>query len=111
MGYFLAVLGVIAIVAFVRASNLRKELDPHFQEYRDKVTGLAGEIFKLRRSVSGSIDILFRFDQQSNTFVFSTNECEAKLNREFGQPQPGRNANCVLLNLIDVVASILPAPT
>jgi uncharacterized membrane protein len=52
MEFFLVVLGVIAIVAFVRASNLRKELDAHLQEYRDKVTDLTGEIFRLRQELS-----------------------------------------------------------
>ncbi|MGA7830785.1 MAG: alpha/beta fold hydrolase [Terracidiphilus sp.] len=52
MEFFLVVLGVIAIVAFVRSSNLRKELDAHLQEYRDKVTDLTGEIFRLKQELS-----------------------------------------------------------
>lgn len=51
MEFFLVVLGVIAIVAFVRASNLRKELDAHLQEYLDKVTDLTGEIFEMRQTI------------------------------------------------------------
>lgn len=54
MDFFLVLLGVIAIAAFIRASNLRKELDAHLQEYRDKVTDLTGEIFKLKREIARS---------------------------------------------------------
>jgi hypothetical protein len=54
MEFFLVVLGVIAIVAFVRASHLRKDLNAHLQEYRDKVTDLTGEIFKLKQELSRS---------------------------------------------------------
>jgi hypothetical protein len=52
MEFFLVLLGVIAIIAFARASNLRKELDAHLQEYRDKVTDLTGEIFRLKQELS-----------------------------------------------------------
>ena len=53
MEFFLVLLGIIAIVAFVRSSNLRKELDAHScRRYRDKVTDLTGEIFRLKQELS-----------------------------------------------------------
>ena len=54
MGFFLVLFGIIAIAAFIRASNLRKELDAHLQEYWDKVTDLTGEILRLKREISRS---------------------------------------------------------
>ena len=62
MEFFLVLLGIIAIVsvvlvimtiaAFVGVSNLRRDLDSHIREYRDKISDLAGEIFRLRQQIS-----------------------------------------------------------
>jgi hypothetical protein len=54
MEFFLVLLGIIAIVAFVRASNLRRDLDAYVREYRDKISSLTLEIFKLKEQISRS---------------------------------------------------------
>ena len=52
MAFFLVLLGIIAIVAAVRASNLRRDLDAHDLEYKEKISELKSEIKVLKQSLS-----------------------------------------------------------
>lgn len=52
MEFFLVVLGIIAIVALVKASNLRRDLDVHLVEYRHKILQLTEDILRLKQQIS-----------------------------------------------------------